>query len=375
MKIDLYRIFFPAGTLLGLWGALVWILYYFKVINYPGLLHPEIMMGGFLLSFVVGFLCTAIPRFTESFLPTKWEIVSASALIFLLLVMQTTSNLFYFHLNSLILFVYLIVFAIRRFLSRKVNPPTPFIFVGLGIIIGLIGSLLLFLSHFLSITDDLLYLGKVFITQGYILSFVLGVGSRLIPSLLGHSPPPNQIQKSLSRNAYFSLGISFLLSYLIEAFASRFIGMILRDLIIIFIAIIPWKIFLLPKRKAVHAFGLWISCWFLMAGHVGASLFFNYKIHFLHLFYIGGLGLMTLIIATRVTLSHGGHDVRLEIKSKILYGLIFLLVLAALTRFSAGFLPAEYQSHLLYAACLWIIGISWWAIAFLPKIIFVKNKV
>ena len=373
MRIDAYRIFFPAGLFLGFWGAFVWVLYSFHLINYPGILHPEIMMGGFLLSFVLGFLCTAVPKFTDSFPPTRTELIISVLLLCALFSAQVKASVFYFRMSSFCIFLYLAFFVVRRFLNRKANPPAPFLFVGIGIMTGLMGSLILLLSNLDFIPASVFTLGRLFIVQGYILSFVLGIGSRLIPSLLGFAPPPDQVQESLSVKSYLFLGSCFLFTYFFEAFVSSYFGMLLRDLIIIFIAFIPWKIYKKPKRKSIHSFGLWISCWFLLLGHVGASLFIGYKIHFMHLFYVGGLSLMTLLVATRVTLSHGGHGIGMELKSKTLFVLVILFILAALTRFSAGLLPAQYQSHLLYAALIWILGLVWWGIVFIPKIIIIKK--
>ena len=372
MSIDLYRIFFPAGFVLGFWGAFVWILYTLNIMSYPGLLHPEIMMGGFLLSFVLGFLCTAVPKFTNSFPCTKKELIISVFLVIVLFIAQLMANLQFFRMCSFAIFLFLSYFVVRRFLNRKANPPAPFLFVGIGIIGGLFGSLILFLSKFDFISLSFFTLGRLFIVQGYILSFVLGIGSRLIPSLLGFTPPPDQNQKELSIKAYLLLGSFFLTTYVVEAFFSASVGMILRDFLILFIALVPWKIFKLPKRKAVHAYGLWISCWFLVLGHIGASLFLDFKIHFMHLFYIGGLSLMTILVATRVILSHGGHNVGTEVKSKVLYAVIILFVAAALTRFSAGLLPSQYESHLLYGAIVWLLGLVSWGSFFIPKIILIN---
>ena len=114
MKIDLYRIFFPVGWLLGFWGALVWVLYFFDLIQYPGALHPEIMMGGFILSFVIGFLGTAAPKFTNSFPPTERDIQIAYVLGILLFVGQLFSNEIYFRLCSLGVFIFLIYFLMKK---------------------------------------------------------------------------------------------------------------------------------------------------------------------------------------------------------------------------------------------------------------------
>ena len=374
MSIDLYRIFFPAGFVLGFWGAFVWILYTLNIMSYPGLLHPEIMMGGFLLSFVLGFLCTAVPKFTNSFPCTKKELIVSVVLVIFLIISQVMASMQFFRICSFSVFLFLFYFVLRRFLNRKANPPAPFLFVGIGILSGLVGSSILFFSQFNFISLNLITLGRLFIVQGYILSFVLGIGSRLIPSLLGFASSPDQIQKELSVKVYLILAGFFLITYIIEAFFSAYLGMVLRDFVIIFIAVVPWKIFKRPKRKAIHAYGLWISCWFLVLGHVGASLFLGFKMHFMHLFYVGGLSLMTILIATRVTLSHGGYNVGMEIKSKVLYVVVIFFVAAAITRFSAGLLPTQYQSHLLYAAVVWLLGLLTWGVVFIPKIILINHE-
>lgn len=373
MKIDPYRFFFPAGIFLGFWGALLWVLYFFNLINYPGLLHPEVMMGGFLLTFVVGFLCTAVPKFTGTASASRTELIFSCFLICLLFVSQFFSEEVYFRACSFSVFVYLSFFVLKRFIKRNANPPAPFLFLGIGLASGLLGSFILLFSNFDFVTIEILALGRLFALQAYILSFVLGIGSRLIPALLGAFLHPNEAPPSLSIKTYLFLGVTFFLTYFVEAFISIFMGMLIRDMIILFIAFFSWKIHKFPNRKAIHAYGLWLSCWFLLLGHFGATFFLDYKIHFMHLFYIGGLSLMTLLVATRVILAHGGHELSLEFKSKPLVGLIVLFSTAAMTRFSAIFFAEEYQSHLLYAALIWIFGLLWWGAVFIPKIIKIKK--
>jgi uncharacterized protein involved in response to NO len=372
MKIDLYRLFFPIGWLLGFWGALVWILYYFKLIPYPGALHPFIMMGGFILSFVFGFLGTAAPKFTNSFPSTKFERIIIYVLVTFLFISQFWVNELYFRFSSLSIFIFLIYFLTRRFQKRTANPPTPFIFVGVGVLTGTVGSIFLILYKLNLASYDFYNLGKLFFYQAYILSFVLGIGSRLIPSLLGFSPPANTPQASMSLRTYATLAIIFLGTYIVEVFVSPRTGIYIRDLIILFIAFSAWKIHKLPKRKAIQAYGLWLSCIFMVLGYLCASFFPTYYVHFMHLFYISGLSLMTIMIASRVTLSHGGHDMAIESKSKAMIAVIFLFILAALTRMSAGFLPSQYLSHLFYAATVWIVGMTVWGVIFLPKMFKVK---
>ena len=75
---------------------------------------------------------------------------------------------------------------------------------------------------------------------------------------------------------------------------------------------------------------------------------------------------MILMVASRVTLSHGGHGLELEKTSKTISLTAILILLAAITRISAPWVRS-YESHLVYSALLWIIAVCVWAFVFLPK--------
>src|SRR5262245_7026767 len=64
-RTDPYRVFFPLGIVLGAIGVSVWPLYYYGVTEgYSGRAHAFVQTDGFLYAFILGFLLTAIPRFT-----------------------------------------------------------------------------------------------------------------------------------------------------------------------------------------------------------------------------------------------------------------------------------------------------------------------
>ncbi len=69
---DAYRIFFPLGIVLGVFGVSIWPLYYFGVTEgYSGRSHAFVQTDGFLYAFIAGFLLTAIPRFTGTEAPSR----------------------------------------------------------------------------------------------------------------------------------------------------------------------------------------------------------------------------------------------------------------------------------------------------------------
>lgn len=373
-EVDAYRYFFPAGVLLGLWGVILWILFPWNLVGYPGLRHPEIMMGGFFLCFVCGFLMTAAPKFTDSFGPEIWEHRLGGTLILGLFASLMSATRTYFFVVSLGLFLFLAAYLIRRFLARRQNPPDPFIFVGAGLVSGILGNALLLLAEFTSFDDRLYQLGRSLFMQAYILCLVLGVGSRLIPALTGLAPLPTEgaFRRGTLRG-YALLAVLFVLSYVVESFVNMVGGHFLRAVVVSVILLHYWSLYKYPSRRAYQSFWLWVSGWSILLAQWALVFFPGYRIHLLHVIYVSGLATMTLMIAVRVGLSHGKHDLSLEKSSKALWLGAFLIVLAGLTRLSAGFAPHIYQSHLLYAAWTWVLGLFVWGVVYLPRIVRVKR--
>lgn len=374
--VDAYRLFFPAGWLMAFWGVFLWILFPWNLVTYPGLNHPEIMMGGFFLCFVCGFLMTAVPRFTATFGPTATDQKFSLALIAILFLSLVLPGKKPFYFAVILNFIFLIYFCARRFLVRKNDPPEPFIFVGVGLFTGIVGAVILFLAQFFELNFQVYSLGKVFFLQTYILCLVLGVGSRLVPALLGWAPLPTEQNKSSSKNRkmFLYLAVLFLVTYLLEVFVNGPLALALRGGLMTFITMKFWKLYKPPQRKAVQTWGLWLSAWSVILGAWGLVFMPQMRIHWLHIIYISGLGLMTFMIAVRVVLSHGSHDMGIEKKSKILAVGACLLFFAGLTRFSAGIAPHIYQSHLLYAAVTWIFGLLLWGWVFIPRMLVITEK-
>ena len=371
--LDGYRYFFPVGWGLGIWGVLLWILFPMGLVQYPGISHPDLMLGGFFLSFVCGFLMTAAPKFTSSFEPTIAEQRVAFGLIALLLASVVFFSKEFFYSVVFLLFSFLTLFLVRRFLNRKGNPPDAFLFVGVGVLSGLLGSAGLLLHQLMDLPSFVAKFSRLLFLQEYIFCLVLGVGSKLIPALLGWSASPQASGGKRQIKIFSGLAILFVGSYVLEALGHFVSAQVLRTLVVAFVAFRFWKLHRKPERSGIQAWSLWASAWTLLLGQAGMIFFKSYRIHLLHVILVSGLALMTLMIATRVALAHGKHNLVLEKSSKTLLIGGFLISLAGLTRLSAGFAPHIYQTHLLYASYTWIIGMAIWGWVYLPKIIWTKD--
>ena len=104
----------------------------------------------------------------------------------------------------------------------------------------------------------------------------------------------------------------------------------------------------------------------MVTGLWGHALSTGYAIHFLHLAFIGGFSLFSILVATRVTLSHGGYGTDLERTSSALKWAALLISASAFVRLWAP-METSYVHHLAYAAILWISGLVVWSVVFIPK--------
>jgi len=361
--IEPYRVFFPIGAAYAFGGVAVWLFYLAGWIAYPGAYHSTWMIGGFLLSFACGFLLTAVPKFTGGTECTPLEL----GLALLLVLGNSISPAF-----MPFLFIFLILFFGRRFFHRTFAPPPHFVFVGLGLLLGLVGSTGMALVDYG--LDPSAF--RVLFFQGIMLCFMIGIGARLVRVLLGYAPSPLlKISKNIHTDdrgfsAWFaaeskkSIALNFLLllcGFIFEFFPNlREIGRFLRAGVIAWIAFSAWQLHRFPKDRGILAWGLWSSSWLLLLGAIAYPLAGAYAIHVLHLIYVGGFGVTTLLVASRVILSHGGFPIEQEHRSKLLACTIVLGCLAAVTRMSAPLTGTGYERHLGYAALCWTVAIAIW---------------
>ncbi len=360
-----YRLFFPLGVLFLLWGALVWLPLIWSAADYPVTLHRYLMLNGFSGCFIGGFLMTAIPKFSKTNTASKIEVF-----IYLLV---TILGVFYARadmaggvficsaLQPLVLFS----FVLPRMSKRQENPPYSFVFIFVGLLLWIISAL-----------ASLFFDGDLFKHihyEGAIASIILGVGSRLIPGILGHqiivAAQKEKYEQTVSllksKPVYFlSLMITFVVSYFLDGFLAH----IIRAAVVFIVAIFYWNLWNAPKTKTALSWSIWISGWLITFSFLVKAFWSDGMIHISHSFFINGIVMLSLLIATRVLQSHGPKDSNLE-KGKILYVFSFFIVLAAATRVSAFLLPELYLTHLAYSSIMLALGVLIWSFKYLRYVL------
>lgn len=366
-----YTVLFLFGLLSSVLGVSVWA-FVFSGINYwedPLSIHKTTMYGLFMFSFIEGFIFTALPNFTQG------PKLSGQAYVFVLFLksIQLLGFLTDSHRTMLLSLLpdllMLLSFTLSQYKVKKSNPPPSFIFVLIGAAYGLVYFLLEIFSPANNQT--------VLLEYGFILNIILGVGLKILPVVLGrvNNGPMFVLEKKkealkdkIKKQEHHLFLAAVNLSLMVMIFANFLAGSFLMSATLLFLFHRKLKIFERPKNRTLVTLGIWISLWSIVLGTL-LSGFDTFSIFGRHIFFISGVALLTIMIASRVTLSHGGYGLHFESTSKSLGAVVGLAVLSAMLRFVPSVLDfLTYEHALLCAAILWILSNIIWFVSFGKKI-------
>ncbi|MDD4972892.1 MAG: NnrS family protein [Bacteriovorax sp.] len=355
-KKEPYRILFPMGFIYLLWATLLWLPQIWNSGTYPVLAHRYLMLNGFSASFIAGFLMTAVPKFSQTETAHSKEIIFfiSITLLGLLFAFLDKENLSY--AASALQAGLILFFLSRRVLKRKVNPPYSFVFIFVGLVLWIISALM----GTFTVSEAF----KNLHYEGAIASIILGVGSRLIPGILGHAEIIQTQRAHYESDKPFLLTVPFhfyamIFFFVMSYFLTGPIGIAIRAVIVVCVGFFYWKLYQVPKEKTALTWNIWISCWLILASFLLKAFWQDGLIHASHAFFFCGIVLLTLLIATRVLQSHGPKDKRLE-NLKILYVVTILIIFAGATRVSAFLMPENYLRHLGYSSIVLSFAVILW---------------
>ena len=347
------------------------------VTNYPGVPHARVMVEGFLASFVVGFLGTALPRLLEVPRVTLWETLGfASALIGVTALHASGRTMWGDIMFFCVLGTMVLVLGVR-FLLRKDTPPPAFVLVAMGLMCALGGSFALSLTSAAPgvIPPWVTPAAKLALYQGFLLLPVMGIGAFLLPRFFGlpnrqSFPESLALPEGWGGRAAFALccGLAVLASFALEVSGEARSGYVVRTL-----AVIVYFFREVPVHRAgfgggTLALGLRIALVSIPTGYICLAVFPERAFTFLHVVFITGFSLLTFIVASRVVLGHSGQSEKFRASLWPVLLMAALITLAMLTRVSADWMPRVTLSHYAYAAVVWAIGALVWAFAILPGV-------
>ncbi len=324
---------------------------------------------------------TAIPRFTATSPAKAGEV---AGFLFLLTGIVLFLSLEQWAIAEVLFVLWLIclmIFVVRRIIQRVksspgVNqPPFEMIWLPLGAATGIIATILLILGQLDIFPRWALTIGKPMMEQGFLLCVVFGIGSFLIPRLMGtygslpvkkHSeefcdrPQHEHLRVHASLTFNLFLFILFLASFVFEGQKWYFLAYGLRALVTTVIfsrtRVIPGP----PKTGDFYIRLIWISSWMITIGLWGAALWNDYRIVWLHVAFIGGFSLMTFAVASMVIMSHAGEGHRLQKPLWIFWMIGLGLAAVVFQRAAVVIFPDRYFQLLGVAAVIWMaVGLSW----------------
>jgi uncharacterized protein involved in response to NO len=365
-----FRIFFPAGILLGLAGVSLWPLYYAGlIVAYPATAHARLMIEGFMGSFIIGFLGTAGPRITSTSPFSRAEVVILLTLDLLAAGLHFGES----HRAGDALFVCctsLFILNIgKRFVRRKDSPPPSFVLVALGLLSGMAGAALVGYSETAQYSRAYQF-GSALLNEGFVLLPILGVAPFFIRRLLDLPTPdlpesrafPPQWRRQAAIAAI--IGLLIVASFWIDIVNLPRIGSWIRVAAIAFYIATR-----LPFRgRTFLADCLRIAIFSIFAGFVVLALLPTYRVGALHIVFISGFSFIALAVAVRVVFGHAGRVDLLQKRLPFFIISSVLIFLAMLSRYVADIALKVRPIHLVAAAICWLVAALIWIVRVIPKV-------
>jgi len=362
-----YRLFFPLGMLAGIWGVMLWPMFYAGWLSfYPNEAHMRLMVEGFMGAFAAGFLGTAFPRLTGN---RSW--FAGEFLLMLLLWGMTVAS----HAMNrtaagdaafCAMLGFLFLGMAGRWLSGNRDTPPPGFVLAFAGIIGAAAAAG-FLAWNKSPSPVQWQFARLWLFQGFLLLPLMGIGPYVLPRFFGmpssHSfddspkPKPAWWRKTLLA---ITAGILIAAGFVREVSGEPMAGQLLRAAVILIWFGVETPLLRRAKLSTTPGNAARWALAGLVTGCVCAAFWPHARVGSLHLFFVSGLGLITMTVGTRVILGHAGRHDLLGGKIVWLRWVVGLLVLAALTRMTSDFIPAVRISHHKYAAWTWAVaGVIW----------------
>lgn len=370
-----FRIFFPLGLLLGAIGVALWPLFVWHAIGfYPAQAHVRLMIEGLMGSFIIGFLGTAGPRLLDASPLLAAETCALVALqiasAFLHLIQRQTTG----DIAFLVLLLFFLGMMARRARARHDLPPPQFVLVLFGLLNALAGIFLITAAK--SMTNGLFahQLGSLMLNEGFVLFPILGVGAFFFPKLLGGAKPePSDLRIAATlwiKRAAIAALIALVIwsSFVLEALGWIRAAAAVRGLTTLTYFVTQGHLLEKPSGPPFLAHCFRLGALLLVAGLFLPVVLPGYRLANLHLTFIGGFSIILFTVSTRVILGHAGQSHLFRKRLRFLIAALALLVVATVARVGADFIPPQRNSHLVYAALIWLLAATVWFVALGPKL-------
>ena len=366
-----FRLLFPLGATIGILGVMLWPLYVWKVTPvYPGPLHARVMVEGFLTAFVIGFLGTALPRLVDAPGMRGRETIGFAIAVTAIAALHATARTMAGDFIFLLTLLALIGTLGRRALRHHQDVPPPgfiLVLLGLGCAVSGAATQLIADPWPTALPEGMAPLGRLLLLQGYLLFPIMGIGAFLLPRFFGlparqdfpesRTLPPGWIPRAAFA---FGCGTLVLAGFVAETAGFPQWGNSFKAAGVILYFLREAPVFRTGFGGGSLALGLRIAFLSIPLAFVLMALWPDRTSSFIHLLYISGFSLLTLIVASRVVLGHSGQSGRQQATLKPVIAILVLVMAAMVTRVTADWLPETRMLHYAYAALSWAAAAAVW---------------
>ncbi len=327
--------------------------------------HAHEMLYGYAMSVVAGFLLTAVKNWTD--IPTLYGIplagmfatwaVARALLLFGTTFLPLAASLDLLFNLMLIVFITIPIIKSKQWMQLAVVAKVTLLFIG---------NIVFFLGYF-----GLLANGMLFAINGAVLLYIgliLMIGRRIIPFFIERG---TAVKVKLRQYKWLDISI-------LSTFFVLFLNVIFLKYPYL-TALLAWALFILNGLRLCNWYtagilqmpllwSLYISAWIINFGFMFLGLQAknsNLSILTLHTFTIGGIGLITLSMMSRVALGHTGRDIK-ELSPWMTLAFTCLILSLIFRVFLPMFMMQFYSIWILISAAFWILGFVIFVVIYAP---------
>lgn len=362
-----YQILFPLGILSAILAIGVWLFQDLNWFSIPAVMvHSRLVIGGFLWSFILGFLITAAPRMTGTRPANSIEMVFAVLFVLAQMIFSWKFDPRPFYGTTIALILFVAIYVGRRVMVKTRQFPVFFSHIALAMFLAFLGAIF----H---------YRGKAFMgihlyQVGMVLLLVLGIGTRFFSFLAGLPPAFETSKLKWKHWTFHGLGVLMVLFLIVSGrgISAGYLGLTIVALVYLFLV---WKVQRPSARPSALKYGVRFVAAMIPLSFFLAWLQPHMFILWFHLLFIGCFGLVTFSVATRVTLAHGAYPIDSEMKSRALWVMVVFFVASLTARMWYGFASPDIRKHALHlAATFWVLAVISWSWSFLGRLVNPKGK-
>lgn len=373
-----YRVLFPLGAVLAVAGVGHWLLFGLGwLAEYRPVFHAITQIQGFLMSFALGFLMTAVPRRTGTAPPSGFEVAVAAAAPLGATILAWWQAWAATQLCWLAVVAMLLSFAVRRFVAKDASrrPPASFVWIPWSLAMGLAGSGAIAAQGAFGFSFDVHELGRRLLLQGMFVGLVLGVGGLVLPLFTRGQGPPDAGPADRGARFGHTLGALALAgTFVLEQYGPVVAARALRAALVLVVLCLGARLYRRPTVPGLHRRFVWISAWLVPVGYAIAACVPDLPQMGQHVVFVGGFAWMAFSVGLHVALAHGGRQdlVRRSPWPVPWFGAAFsaATVLRALVELD----PMRRPWWLAAAAGSFLAGVALWAWVVTPVLVKARRR-